>query len=322
MKRLVRNTPATRSPARLQRKPVGGPAAGEGTRPTKWGIGLCGVAFLLAAAALYGQERTLNAPHNPPAPDLLNVKGVDRPSPLKEVTIEQRLDSQLPLDAQFRDENGQTVELGKYFGKRPVVLALVYYECPMLCTQILNGLVRAARVLTFTPGKEYEVVAISFDARETPKQAALKKAVYMKDYGRPQTADGWHFLTGDQGSIKRVTDAVGFRYKWDVYTAQYAHASAIYVLTPEGKLSKYFYGIEYSPKDMRLGLVEASQNKIGNAVDQILLFCYHFDPTSAKYTPVALGILRVAGAATVLALGGFVFVMLRKDSRGKGIRAA
>jgi protein SCO1/2 len=264
---------------------------------------------------------TLNGPRDTPAPDLLNVRGVDRPTPLKDVTIEQKLNSQLPLDAAFRDENGETVQLGRYFGKRPVVLALVYYECPMLCTQILNGMVRAAKVMSFTPGKDYDVVAISFDARETPKQAALKKKVYMKDYGHPETAAGWHFLTGDLDSIKRVTDAVGFRYKWDVYTATFAHASAIYVLTPEGKLSKYFYGIEYSPKDMRLGLVQASHNKIGSAVDQILLFCYHFDPTTAKYTMVALDILRAAGAATVLALGGFVFIMLRKD-RQKGIRAA
>jgi protein SCO1/2 len=282
------------------------------------------IVFIATAAFAFGQNDgpTLNAPRNAPVGDLLNMKGVDRPSALTGVTIEQRLNSQLPLDAAFRDENGQHVQLGQYFGKRPVVLALVYYECPMLCTQVLNGMVRAAKVMTFTPGKDYDIVAISFDARETPKEALLKKMVYMKDYGHPETADGWHFLTGDPDSIKRVTDAVGFRYKWDVYTATFAHASAIYVLTPEGKLSKYFYGIEYSPKDMRLGLVEASRNKIGNAVDQILLFCYHFDPTSAKYTFIAMDILRAAGAATVLMLGGFVFIMLRRDSRQKGNRAA
>lgn len=296
----------------------------------KYGFTAVFVALALAAGAHaqnaqkenYEDGPTLSGPQTTPAPDLLNVKGVDRPSPLKDVTIEQRLNSQLPLDATFRDEYGQTVPLGKYFGKRPVVLALVYYECPMLCTQILNGMVRAAKVLTFTPGKDYDVVAISFDARETPKQAMLKKQIYMKDYGHPETANGWHFLTGDLSSIKRVTDAVGFRYKWDVYTATFAHASAIYVLTPDGKLSKYFYGIEYSPKDMRFGLIEASQNKIGTAVDQILLFCYHFDPTTAKYTLFALDLLRAAGAATVLTLGGFVFIMLRRDSKQKGIRAA
>jgi protein SCO1/2 len=264
----------------------------------------------------------LNGPRSAPAQDLLNMKGPDRPSPLKEVTIEQKLNSQVPLDAAFRDENGRDVKLGDYFGKRPVVLALVYYDCPMLCTQILNGLVRAAKVLTFQPGKEYEVVVVSFDARENPKMAAAKKAVYMKDFGHPETAGGWHFLTGGTDPIKRVTDAVGFRFKWDVYSAQFAHASAIYVLTPDGKLSKYFYGVEYSPKDMRLGLIEASQNKIGTPVDQILLFCYHFDPTAAKYTPVAMGILRVAGAATLLMLGGFVFIMLRREHRQKGQHAA
>jgi protein SCO1/2 len=192
----------------------------------------------------------------------------------------------------------------------------------MLCTQILNGMVRAAKVLTLDAGKDYDVVAISFDAREGPKEAAAKKAVEMKDLRMPGKEGAWHFLTGDLNSIKRVTDAVGFRYKWDVHTAQFAHASAIYILTPEGKLSKYFYGIDYSPKDMRLGLVEASQNKIGNPVDQILLFCYHFDPHSAKYTPYAMGLLRLAGGATVLMLGGFVFISLRRERREKGSRAA
>ena len=267
-----------------------------------------------------GGGPTLNSGNTVPVPDLLNMKGGDRPSPLKDVGIDQRLGTQLPMDARFRDENGQSVALGKYFGKRPVVLALVYYECPMLCTQILNGMVRAAKVLSFKPGQDYDILAISFDARETPKNAADKKAVYLKAYGHEETAAGWHFLTGDDASIKRVTEAVGFRYKWDVHIAQFAHASAIYVLTPDGKLSKYFYGIDYSPKDMRLGLVEASQNKIGTAVDQILLFCYHFDPTSAKYTFVALGILRAAGAVTVLMLGGFIFIMLRRDARQKGMR--
>lgn len=285
------------------------------------------LALALASGAWAQKENyetgpTLESPQQLPAPDFLNARGVDRPSPLKEVTIQQKLNSQLPLDATFKDEYGQTVRLGKYFGKRPVVLALVYYDCPMLCTQILNGMTRAAKVLTFTPGKDYDIVALSFDAREGPKQALLKKKVYMKDYGRPETADGWHFLTGNPDEIKRVTDAVGFKYKWDVYTATFAHATAIYVLTPEGRLSKYFYGIEYSPKDMRLGLIEASHNKIGTAVDQVLLFCYHFDPTTAKYTPVALDILRGTGALTILMLGGYVVMMLRKDSKQKGIRAA
>jgi protein SCO1/2 len=281
--------------------------------------------WVMTASALFADSGsglpTLKGPRQQPVPDLLNMKGADRPSPLRNVTIEQRLDSQLPLDAHFRNEAGRDVRLGDYFGKRPVVLALVYYDCPMLCTQILNGIVRAARVLTFTPGKDYEIVALSFDAREKPADAAVKKAVYMKDYGRPETANGWHFLTGDVDSIKRVTEAVGFRYAWDVNTAQFAHASAIYVLTPQGRLSKYFYGIEYSPRDLRFGLIEASHDKIGTPVDQILLFCYHFDPHSARYTPLALGILRVAGAATFFTLGGFVLIMLRREHRQKRNRS-
>ena len=285
-------------------------------------FGKLALATGLTCVALSADTPMIGGPRQQPVPDLLNMKGGDRPTPLTRVTIEQRLNTQLPLDAEFRDETGKTVQLSSYFGKKPVVLALVYYQCPMLCTQILNGVVRAAKVLKFEPGKDYDVVAISFDARETPQDAAAKKAVYMHDYGHPETANGWHFLTGGVNPVKRVTDAVGFRYVWDVHTATFAHASAIYVLTPEGKLSKYFYGIDYSPKDMRLALIEASQNKIGNPVDQILLFCYHFDPQSAKYTVYAMGLLRVAGAATVLSLGGFVFIMLRRDSRQKGSRTA
>jgi protein SCO1/2 len=172
--------------------------------------------------------------------------------------------------------------------------------------------------MTLQPAKDYDVVAISFDAREGPADAAEKKAVYMKEINQTQAPAAWHFLTGNVDSIKRVTDAVGFRYMWDAHTAQFAHASAVYVLTPQGKISKYFYGVDYSARDLRFGLIEASNNKIGTPVDQILLFCYHFDPHSAKYTPVALGILRLAGAATLFMLGGFVVIMLRRESRQKG----
>lgn len=261
-------------------------------------------------------------PHDLPAQDLLNMRGADRPTPLSNVTIEQRLGKPLPLDTVFKDDHGQDVTLRQYFdGKHPVILSLVYYECPMLCTQELNDLVRAARVLPLKPGKDFEVVVISFDAREGTKDAAAKKASYVKMYGRPETADSWHFLTGGVDSIKTVTEAVGFHYVWDVHTAQFAHATAIYVATPDGKLSKYFMGIGYSPKDLQLGLVDASGGKIGTLVDQVLLFCYHFDPQSAKYTPFALGLLRVMGAFTALGLGGFVVIMLRRDSREKGKRA-
>lgn len=247
--------------------------------------------------------------------DILNVKGVDRAAPLANVGIDQKLNSQLPLDTRFRDEAGRDVRLGEYFGKRPVILALVYYQCPMLCTQILNGMVRAVKTLTFTPGQEYEVVAISFDAREKPPLALEKKQEYVKRYGHPETAAAWHFLTGDLASIKAVTQAAGFRYAYDVHTNQFAHASAIYVVTADGRMSRYFYGIDYSPKDLRLGLIEAAQNKIGTPVDQFLLFCYHYDPSTGKYTPVVMNILRATGGATVFFLGGFIFAMLIRERK-------
>lgn len=253
----------------------------------------------------------------PEAPSSLDMTGMDRPDVLKGVSIEQRLNSQIPLDTTFRDEYGQTVSLSGYFGKRPVVLALVYYECPMLCTQILNGVVQTAKEMTFTPGRDYDVVVISFDPRETPVQAMAKKQTYMRSFGHPETAGGWHFLTGTQDSISRVADAVGFRYKWDPAIAAFAHASAVYVLTPEGRLSKYFYGIHYSPTDLRLGLVDASHHQIGTEVDQILLFCCPFDPQTGKYTPVVVGLLRLAGAATLLLIGGFVVIIRRKSRNGK-----
>jgi protein SCO1/2 len=265
--------------------------------------------FLFAASLLLTQAALCS----PEAPEGLDMSGSARPDILKGVTIEQRLNSQLPLDTVFRDENGETVQLGKYFSKRPVVLALVYYECPMLCTQILNGVVRTAKSMTLTPGKDYDVVVISFDPQETPAMAMAKKTNYMKQFGRPETAAGWHFLTGATASIDRVTNAVGFRYKWDPSLKAYAHASAVYVLTPEGKLSKYFYGISYSATDMRFGLIEASHDKIGTAVDELLLFCCQFDPHSGKYTLAIFAVLRLVGAATLLLLGGYVTIMLRRD---------
>jgi len=286
------------------------------------GAGMLSTGVLYATAWDTG-EPAFTKEHDLPAQDLLNMRGQDRPTPLAHVDIRQKLNSQLPLDTVFTDDHGNQVKLGQYFtGKRPVVLTLVYYECPMLCTQVLNGLVRAARVLTMTPGKDYDVVVVSFDAREGTKEASEKKASYVKAYGHPETADSWHFLTGSLDSIKKITEAVGFTYVWDAHTAQFAHASAIYVATPEGRLSKYFMGIDYSPKDLRLGLVDASHGTIGTMVDQVLLFCYHFDPESAKYTPFALGLLRVVGAATALALGGFVVISIRRDSRKKGNQSA
>jgi protein SCO1 len=249
------------------------------------------------------------------AQDILNMKGVDRPDPLKNIGIDQKLNAQLPLDLPFRDDSGRDVKLGDYFGKRPVVLALVYYSCPMLCTEILNGMVSSLRVVSFNPGEDFDVVAVSFDAREKPPLALEKKQAMLKHYGRPDTAKGWHFLTGDLASIKALTESVGFHYSFDAHTNQFAHASAIMIVTPEGKMSKYYYGIEYSPKDVRLGLIEAAQNKIGTPVDQILLFCYHWDPSTGKYTPIAIGGLRVVAAATLLLIGGFLFINFRRDAR-------
>jgi protein SCO1/2 len=253
--------------------------------------------------------------------DFLNVRGVDPKSPLSRVGIDQKLDSQLPLGLEFKDETGKTVKLGDYFGKRPVVLAPVYYECPMLCTEILNGLVRSLKAVTFNPGQEYEVVVFSFDARDTTRLAAEKKASYLKRYDRPGTDAGWHYLTGSPDAIKQLTNALGYRYVWDPHTSQFAHASGIMIITPEGRISKYFYGIEYAAKDVRLGLIEAAQNKIGTKVDQLLLFCFHWDPSTGRYTTTVMNIMRLGFAATVLFLGGFVIIMLRRDKH-KEKRAA
>jgi protein SCO1/2 len=236
-----------------------------------------------------------------------------RPGILSKIAIDQRIGYQVPPDIPFVDENGRQVTLGDYFGKRPVVLALVYYECPMLCTQVLNGLVSALGVLNFEAGREFDVVAVSFNPKEGPGLASQKKASYMERYGRPHAAGGWHFLTGSQESITRLTDAVGFRYAYDENIGQFAHGAAIEVLTPKGTIAKYFYGIEYSPRDLRLGLIEASDEHIGTVVDDVLLFCYHYDPSSGKYGASVLGIVRAGGIVTVLAFAVFLTVSLRRD---------
>ncbi len=246
-----------------------------------------------------------------------------KPAILDQVGIKQRLNQQIPLDATFRDESGRTVRLGDYFGQKPVILALVYYECPMLCTQTLNGLVSALSVLNFDVGNQFEVVTVSFNPKETPKLAAEKKRTYLTRYARPGAEQGWHFLTGDQPSIDALTKAVGFHYAWDPQAQQFAHATAIMVLTPEGRLAQYYYVVEYSPKDLRLGLVEASQKKIGNAVDELLLYCYHYDPTTGKYGAVVTNVLRLAGVITILVLGGFLLLMFRREpGRGKAGKRA
>ena len=247
-------------------------------------------------------------PYEPRAPSGL-------PGALNDVGIDQKLNEQLPLELAFKDEKGATVKLGDYFGKRPVVVSLVYYQCPMLCNQVLNGMVTSFKVMAFQPGEEFEVVTVSFDPRETPALAAAKKNTYVNylpEAKRAKADAGWHFLTGDEASIKRLTDAVGFRYHFDEATNQFAHASGVFVTTPEGKLARYFYGIEYAPRDLRLGLIEAADNKIGSSVDQLLLFCYHYDPATGKYGAAIMNVMRVAGIITLVAIAGMFLVMRRR----------
>jgi protein SCO1/2 len=243
------------------------------------------------------------------------------PSALQGVGIDQNLNAEVPLDLVFRDEAGRPVPLSAFFQTgKPVILALVYYQCPMLCTQILNGLESGLKAVSFNPGRDFEVVSVSFDPRDTPDLAASKKQMYLRRYGRADTANGWHFLTGGEPAIRALTGAVGFHYKYDAATGQFAHASGIMILTPGGRISKYFYGVEYAPRDLRLGLVEASQNRIGNAVDQILLFCYHYDPATGKYGAIALNMVRAAGAGFVLVCGTFLLIVFRRDIRGSARR--
>ena len=234
------------------------------------------------------------------------------PKALSDVGIDQKLDQQLPLDLVFHDESGKDVKLGQYFGQKPVVLALVYYDCPMLCTQILNGMVTSFRVLPFQVGKEFDVVTVSFDPRETSALATTKKNVYVNylpEKMRAGATSGWHFLTGDQENIAKLAEAVGFRYHYDEATKQFAHASGIMVATPHGRLSRYFYGVEYAPRDLRLGLIESSANKIGSPVDQLLLYCYHYDPATGTYGAAVMKIMRIAGVITVLAIVAMLFAL-------------
>lgn len=248
----------------------------------------------------------------------LHAQGLNasnQPDILKKIGIDQRLGEQAPLDLEFYDEAGNTVPLQQYFGEKPVILALVYYNCPMLCNLVLNGLTKNLKPLSFSAGEEFDIISLSFDHRETPALAAEKKKNYLKDYDRASAASGWHFLTGDSVNISRLAEAVGFRYQYDPVTKEYAHAGGIMVLTPQGKLARYFYGVDYPSRDLRLSLVEASENKIGSPVDQLLLYCYHYDPRTGKYGLVIMNVLRLAGIATVLVLVAFVIVMLRRDRK-------
>ncbi|MGA8103476.1 MAG: SCO family protein [Candidatus Acidiferrales bacterium] len=267
-------------------------------------VGRCGapVALLLA----------LGIAACPPARAQMQAAGV-RPELLKDVGIDQKLGNQAPLNAEFRDEKGQTVPLGQYFHGKPVILALVYYQCPMLCTQVLDGMLHTFKELSWDAGKQFEVVTISIDPRDNVAESAAKQVMFAGLYGRPDAINGWHFLTGKDPAIHQLADAVGFRYAFDAQSGQYAHASTIVILTPEGKVSRYFYGISYPARDVRLGLLEASSGKIGTPIDQILLYCYHYDSSTGKYGLVVGNILKAGAAITVLVLGLGIFLLARTE---------
>jgi len=243
-----------------------------------------------------------------------------KPAALRDVGIDQKLNEQVPLDVTFRDETGSTVRLGDYFHGKPVILSLVYFECPMLCPMAMHGLLVSLQKVSWTAGRDFNVLTVSFNPSETPEVAASKRNVYLGLYNREGSERGWHFLTGDEGSIERLTQAVGFRYHYDSASRQYAHPTMIAVLTPQGRVSRYLYGIEYPERDVRLALVEASHNKIGTAVDQALLFCYHYDPGQGKYGFAITRVLRAAGVVTVVLLGGAMLIMFRREHYKLGTR--
>lgn len=269
---------------------------------------------LCAASGAWPQA----APRMQPGEAVSNQK----PSILDQVGIDQRLNQQVPLDLAFVDEHGQAVQLKQYFGK-PVILIMVYYQCPMLCSQVLTGFSGAMNgIVRFNIGREFNVVTVSIDPRDTAQEAAAAKKRYLQRYRRPEAEQGWHFLTGRKDQIDALAQAVGFRYAWDPEIQQFAHASGIMLLTPDGRVAQYYYGIEYAPRDIQLGLIEASKGKIGNVVDQVLLYCYHYDPRQGKYGAAIFNVLRLSALATVLVLGGFMLLMFRRDSlaaRGGGL---
>jgi protein SCO1 len=274
------------------------------------GAGLCCVLLLAsghAQVSTYGDKEM--GPNN----------GDQLPKVLQKVGVEQHLNQPLPLNAQFVDDKGKTVRLGDYFGKHPAIMSLVYYNCPMLCSEEMDGLASALEMVKMNPGKDFDVIIISIDPSETPELAAKKKAFYVKRYGRPETADGWHFLTGKQPDIDAVSNATGFGYIRvpgpDGKLNQFAHASSIEVVTTDGKIAQYYLGVEYSPKDIMLGLVEASGNKIGSPVANILTYCYHYDPQTNKHSLLVARVVQLGGMVTVVSLGSFMFVMFRRDLR-------
>jgi protein SCO1/2 len=277
------------------------------------------VASRLGAALLVASVATVSpAAQIAPAPlGSLNQQASATPGPLQGVGIEQHLGRSLPLDAKFRDEEGREVRLGDYFGpgKKPAVMAMAYFECPMLCTLVLNGMVKALRPLSFTAGNEYDVIAISIDPKDTPELAKKKKEAYLESYARRGDGSGFHFLTGTEDSIRVVADAIGFQYRYIPETGEFAHAASIYVVTPLGQLSRYFFGVEFSSRDLRLAFVEAAEGKIGGVVEQLMLFCYRYDPHAGRYSAQAMAAVRLGGILTVMSLAGFIGLSRWRESR-------
>jgi protein SCO1/2 len=262
------------------------------------------LAVLVLTASTFAQNMSTGGIMAPPASA--------KPVGMENVGIQQRLQQQIPLDLTFRDETGKTVQLGDYIGKKPVILNFVYYRCPMLCPELLIGLESSLKVLKFDVGKEFDVVTVSFDPNDTPQVAAAKKAEILKRYGRPGAENGWHFLTGQAQSITALAEAAGFKYHFDKKTGQFAHATAIMVLTSEGKLSQYYYGVDFSPKDLRLSLIQASDNKIGTLTDAVLLYCFHYDPATGKYSVIIGRVIQVAGGLTIVLLGGMLLLLSKR----------
>jgi protein SCO1/2 len=279
-------------------------------------LGALAVAQVLLPVS-YAWQASAPAQAGVPVPRPDNSKVL--PPLLQGIGIDQRLNERVPFDLQFRDETGKTVRLGDYFGKKPVILSLVYFNCPMLCTMAENGLLHSLQEVKFSVGNQFDVLTVSFDPHDTFELAAAKKAVYVGLYGRKGAEGGWHFLTGDEAPIEQLTKAVGFRYRYDAQAKQFVHATGIMVLTPQGRIARYFYGIYYPSRDLRLGLVEASANKIGSPVDEVLLFCCRYDPTTGKYGVIISRILQIAGLMTVLCIGGLILVLSRSHQPARGL---
>ncbi len=267
---------------------------------------IVGIAALLLAAGTALRAQAVPSNTGPAAAGM--------PAALQNVGFEPPLNGQMPLDLTFHDETGREVRLREYFGQKPVVLAFVYYGCPMLCDQVEQGVVGVLRMLSFNPGRDYEVVFVSFDSRETPDMAAEKKKKALAHFRRPETDSGWHFLTGSKESIDATTKAANFRFSFDARNNLFAHASGVLVLTPDGHISRYFYGVEYPGRDMRLGLVDASAGRIGTPIDHVLLFCYHYDPSTATYSASILRIIRLGGVLTILCLVGGILISRRRET--------